>query len=331
MSVFDELAEELGRIDTSIKNLSLEEIDDVSAIPLKYMLATGGKHLRPVLCLICNRIVGGDYNQTDKAYLALELVHNGTLVHDDIIDDDRSRRGKPSMHAAFGHKRAVLAGDLLVGIGLKLATEIPNPDVWRILSAAAIKMIQGVTLQCSLRRKTTPLDSYLKMVYLKSASMFEASSLVGGILGNASQTQMDHLGVFGSYFGMAYQLRDDVAGIFLDEELGKPPGSDMVNGDPHLPFVLAMDSDAMPLSQRDYLLEVFQGGKIEPDLNKVRDIYMESGALSRSVSLITSYAEKAARSLDIFEPSSSKTKLLSLLDYFAGKRMKEELQVASIR
>jgi len=329
MSLFEELKEELDYINRAIESLPLSGVHEILGVPARYMLLMGGKRLRPLLCVLSAELVGGDYRKTEKAFLALELIHNGTLIHDDIIDEDLLRRGKPSVHVKFGGKRAVLTGDILLSLGLRYASETGNIEVVRVLSETASKMVQGVALQTFLRRRLVSEERYLEIAYLKSGAMFEASALLGGLLSTDRRDHIALLGELGKNFGVAYQIRDDIAGVFSDSSLGKPPGSDILNGDPNLPLIYAVSSGDISEGDRRYLMGLFEGGKGEMDIDRIRGIYIESGALGRSIKAMELFAEKSRESLEVFEESEAKRKLLSFLDYFY-KDFKPKKLLASI-
>ena len=315
MSIFEKLKEELGYINKAIESLPLDEIHEILKVPTRYMLFPGGKRLRPLLCVLSAEVVRGDYRKTEKAFLALELIHNGTLAHDDIIDEDLFRRGNPSVHVKFGGKRAILTGDILLNLGLRYALDTGELKVMRILSETASKMIQGVALQTSFRRKLISEDSYLRIAYLKSGAMFEASALLGGLMASDQCDRIASLGELGKNFGIGYQIRDDIAGIFSEEDLGKPPGSDILNGDPNLPLIYALDSEIQEEDRR-YLMDLFEGRGRGMDIERIRGIYLESGALKRSIKVMEAFAEKSRESLSGFEESDAKKKLLSFLNHF---------------
>lgn len=315
MSIFEELKEELSYINKAIESIPLDDIHEILEVPARYMLFLGGKRLRPLLCILSAKVVGGDYRKTKKAFLALEFIHNGSLIHDDVIDEDLFRRGNPSVHVKFGGKRAILTGDILLNLGLRYALDTGDLEVMRILSETASKMIQGVALQTFFRRKLVSENTYLRIAYLKSGAMFEASATLGGLMASDQRDPIASLRELGKNFGIAYQIRDDIAGIFSEKNLGKPPGSDIINGDPNLPLIYALDSE-IPEKDRRYLMDLFEGRVRGMDLERIRGIYLESGALKKSVESMDSFAARCKKSLEVFEEQEAKKKLLSFLDYF---------------
>jgi len=291
------------------------DIHSLLKVPAKYALLTGGKRLRPLICMLCAEVVEGDYRDTKDAFLALELIHNGTLVHDDIIDEDLSRRGRPSVHVEFDGKRAVLTGDILLSLGLKYATKTGNLDIVSWLSDTAMKMVQGVTLQTYYRRKITSASKYLNIAYLKSGSLFEAAAALGGLVGSGCGGASKRLADFGRNFGIAYQIRDDICGVYSDDETDLPR-SDMLNGDLTLPFIYALESEAMTGRDRDALVDMFLGRSRGLDEEEIKRIYEETGALDRSIEKMRGFAETGRESLNQFERNDSRECINYILDQY---------------
>jgi len=291
------------------------DIHSLLQIPAEYALLTGGKRLRPLICMLCAEVVGGDCRETKNAFLALELIHNGTLVHDDIIDEDLLRRGRPSLHEKFDGKRAVLTGDILLSLGLKYATKTGNLNIVSWLSDAAMKMVQGVTLQTYYRRRIAPVSKYLNIAYLKSGSLFEAAAALGGLVGCGRGGAAKKLADFGRNFGIAYQIRDDICGIFSvgETDLSR---SDMLNGDLTLPFIYAVDSESISGRDRNTLMDTFLGRTEGADEEEVKRIYEETGAIDRSIEKMKGYAEAGRESLKHFERTDSRDCIHYLLDQY---------------
>ena len=152
---FDErLGEKVDFVNEVLSDLDLSDVHPILETPAKYTLEGTGKRLRPMICMLCAELAGGEYRDTKDAFLALELIHNGTLVHDDIIDEDLFRRGNPSVQVKFDTKRAVLTGDALLSLGLRYASKTGNTEIVHILAETALKMVQGVALQTFFRRRS---------------------------------------------------------------------------------------------------------------------------------------------------------------------------------
>jgi octaprenyl-diphosphate synthase len=269
-----------------------------------------------MICMLCAEVVGGDYRDTREAFLALELIHNGTLVHDDIIDEDLFRRGTPSVQVKYDAKRAVLTGDALLSLGLKYASMTGNPQVVNMLAETALKMVQGVALQTFFRRQKVAENTYLKINYLKSGSLFECAAALGGIVSSDKQGDNDALSRFGRNFGDAYQIRDDICGVYAETEHDDLSRNDLLNGDVSLPLIYALESDLISKQDVSTLSMLYLGEKKTVDSEEVRRIYEESGALGRSIRKMKDYAREGTKCLEGFEDSRAKNLLIHLMDRY---------------
>jgi len=326
MSFIDELREKQEFINRVIEDLDFD-VHSLLEVPAKYTLLAGGKRLRPLVCMLCAEVVGGDYRETKDAFLALELIHNGTLVHDDIIDEDLFRRGSPSVHVKFDGKRAILTGDVLLSLGLKYATKTGNLSIVSWLSDAALKMVQGVVLQTYYRRKFVSEATYLNIAYLKSGSLFEAAAALGGLVGGDSGETVKSLAKFGRNFGLAYQIRDDICGVFSEDKTDELSRSDMLNGDLTLPFIYALDSESISDSDKNSMRDMFLGLREQIDDEEVQRIYEETGALDRSMEKMKGYAERGRESLNHIPMTEAGECINYLLDqyykYFSPRKKVE--------
>ncbi len=299
MSFVGELKEKREFINKVIEGLDFD-IHSLLEVPTKYALFVGGKRLRPLICMLCAEVVGGDFKETKEAFIALELIHNGTLVHDDIIDEDLFRRGSPSVHVKFGGKQAVLTGDVLLSLGLKYATKTADLHIVSWLSDTALRMVQGVVLQTYYRRKIVPEETYMNIAYLKSGSLFEAAAVLGGLIAGESGETVKRLASFGTNFGLAYQIRDDICGVFSEDKIDELSRSDILNGDLTLPFIYALESKSISDADRNTLMDTFLGRSEQIDDDEIQRIYEETGALGRSVEKMKGYDEQGRESLSQF-------------------------------
>ena len=266
--------------------------------PIKYSLSSKGKRLRPIICMLICEAFGGNYRNTTDAFIALELIHNGTLIHDDVIDDDNYRRGQNSVHTKFGNKRAILAGDTLLSLSLKYAIKTGKISIIEKLSDAAVKMVQGVATQTQLRGKVVSVQQYLDLAYYKSGSLFETAAVIGGLLNNIDDESISKISNFGKNFGLAYQIRDDVTDIMTNPV--SPTRSDISNGDISLPLIYALQSKSIGQSHHELLLKIFEGNMREYQESDVLRIYNETGALTKSIEKMECFAKESASYLETF-------------------------------
>jgi len=291
------IAKKIDFIKEVIETIDVEHVHPILKIPVKYSISTGGKRLRPLICTLCAEALGGDYRITKHAFLALELFHNGTLVHDDIIDEDRYRRGTPSTQTKFGEKRAVLTGDVLLSLGLVNAATTGKPEIVNWLSETSLKMVQGVALQTFYRRKFVSMEEYLHINYLKSGSLFEAAAAIGGLMVSDGLEKIKTLSLFGKAFGNAYQIRDDIYGVYCKEKSDDHVRSDILNGDISLPLIHALESELLTETDRETLKGLYKGLIRDPQPENIQRIYEETGAIEKSIATMKRFAEEGQRQL----------------------------------
>ncbi len=249
-------------------------------------------------------------------FLSLELIHNATLVHDDIIDEDLYRRGFPSLFSKFGIKKAVLTGDALLSLGLIHASKTGSPEIVKWLAETALKMVQGITLQNQSKRQMMSIEEYLHMNYLKSGSLFEAAAALGGIAGSDKRSDIDNLALFGKYFGNAYQIRDDIIDAFNPQDGENTPNNDLMNGDISLLLIYAVNSPDIHGPDKAALLSLYQGDSADLNIEFIRRVYKETGALQSSIDKMNEYAQKATDILIDFPDCDARGSLLDLMSQY---------------
>ncbi|MCW4051064.1 MAG: polyprenyl synthetase family protein [Candidatus Bathyarchaeota archaeon] len=322
--------EKLGFINETLKELDLSHIHPVLKITTGYAISSGGKRLRPLITTLCAEMVGGDYREARDAFLALELIHNATLVHDDIIDEDLYRRGVPTVHIEYGVKKAVLTGDALLSMGLMYAARTGKPSIVNWLSETALKMVQGIAVQSQKKRQLMSVDEYLHMNYLKSGSLFEAAAALGGVVGSDEPSDIKRLSEFGKYFGNAYQIRDDIMDAFTQDGSDRSSTNDLLNGDISLLLIYALESEKATEEDKSKLLVLYRGESDILDVDEIRRIYEETGALEMSICKMKEYSDKAGMVLDGFSDCDAKASLMVLLEQY-NSEFASQLQTVSVR
>ena len=185
--------------------------------PLRYA-CEGGKRIRPLLLLLSMEAVhatnGSGSHVAEDVFMAgsaIELLHTESVIHDDIIDEERLRRGKPSFHVKYGYNSSVLTADFVLGIILNIGSKMNNSRVMSELSSAATKMSEGEMMEIRFaKHNDITEDEYIKVIEHKTASLFEASTKIGAILGGGQEDQIHALGNYGNLLGIAYQIHDDL-------------------------------------------------------------------------------------------------------------------------
>ncbi|MCP4550818.1 MAG: polyprenyl synthetase family protein [Bacteroidetes bacterium] len=201
--------------------------------PITYTLALGGKRIRPVMALLACDIFGGEYAKVIYPAMGIEIFHNFTLLHDDIMDDAPMRRGKETVCRKWDSNIAILSGDTLYAMAYKYIAQTDSvylPHILDVFNKTAIEVCEGQQFDMNYEtQKNVSIQDYLNMIRLKTAVFLGASLKIGAIIGGASQANIDNIYCFGEYIGMAFQLQDDLLDVFGDEsKFGKQTGGDII-------------------------------------------------------------------------------------------------------
>jgi octaprenyl-diphosphate synthase len=248
--IFELVKKDLERVEREISLESVASVDAVTTIS-RYLQDGGGKRLRPILVLLAAQLVGGVSDGAIRMAAVVEMIHAATLVHDDVIDIARTRRGRPSSNTIWGNHTCVLAGDWLYMQAFQIALRERNFHVLDLLIALTQMMVEGelLQLQCIGKIHISEAD-YMELVDRKTASLFSACARLGALMGGADETTEARLGEFSWNLGIAFQLVDDVLDFTSNEKvLGKPVGSDLREGKVTLPLIYALE-DADPEDQQ---------------------------------------------------------------------------------
>ena len=288
-----------------------------------------GKGLRPTLCLLACEAVGGDYRLALPAAAAIELAHNFSLIHDDIQDGDRERRHRPTVWAIWGLAQAINAGDsmhLLSGIALHRLTDrgvsaAKTLAVSRVLAEACIEMIEGQYLDLSFEnRLDIGVDAYLEMSGKKTGAMIEASIHIGALLGTDDLETTDRLCRFGRKLGVAFQMQDDLLGIWgQHEKTGKPLGADIRRRKKTLPVVCAFERAEG--ADKENLLAIYRRPNVsDVDVDTVLAIFDKVGAREYTQAMGDSFRRQGVRLLErLTVAERSRRALGELADFLVAR------------
>src|SRR5579862_6575082 len=233
---------DLDRVEREIGLESVASVDVVTTIG-RYLHDGGGKRLRPILLLLSSRLAGSFRDAAVRLAAVVEMIHAATLVHDDVIDSAKTRRGRPSSNAMWGNHTCVLAGDWLYMQAFQMALRERNFHVLDLLIALTQMMVEGELLQLERIGKIDVSEAdYMELVDRKTASLFSACARLGALMGGAGDAAEARLGEFAWNLGIAFQLVDDVLDFTAREKvLGKPVGSDLREGKVTLPLIYALE------------------------------------------------------------------------------------------
>lgn len=284
----------------------------------QYVISSGGKRLRPALCIMSYGAVGGkDMMKPVKVGAAFEIIHSATLVHDDINDQGEIRRGRKTLHKEYTVSKAIIAGDYMFAMGFRLlATEAPQ-IVDYIVDASA-SMGAGEFVQKDFEHASSVTeDDYIEIITGKTAKLFEASSKSGAAVANADGAMLEALGNFSHYIGLAFQIVDDTLDVTGDpHNTGKAVGTDLIEGKPTLPVIYAMqDPDKGPR-----LIELFEKADVTTDdVAEALELIRSTDSVDRCLSKAREYVDEAVGYMDSVPDSIYKDALLDLASYIVSR------------
>ena len=273
--------------------------------PGTYILNSGGKRLRPLLVLLSAKAVGGTFKNSYNAAAAVEMLHNFTLVHDDIMDNADKRRGRLTLHKKYDHNTAILAGDSLLSVAYEYLLKDCNGNTRELISSfthGLIEVCEGQSMDTDFEsRKNVSLSDYLIMIKKKTAAMAEMCCRIGAILGGGSSVQVSALGNYGLNLGIAFQIQDDLLDISADEKkFGKTIGGDLVEGKKTFLFLEALEKSKG--EDRKQLLQIIERKGIKRNqVLKYKQLYEKLGVLDDARKQIQVYTKKALNSIKILD------------------------------
>ena len=234
-----------GYLDDFIKlfNDSLSHTDGLLSQVLEHIRSRGGKRMRPMLILLIAKNYGGISSVTQHSAVGLELLHTASLVHDDVVDESKERRGQASVNAEYNNKVAVLVGDYVLSTALLNVALTNNTHIVQSLAELGRTLSNGEILQLSnIQNSEFSEEVYYEVIKMKTAALFEACCEIGAMSANATEEDLEKAKSFGRNLGIMFQIRDDIFDYYDSKEIGKPTGNDMTEGKLTLPVLYALNS-----------------------------------------------------------------------------------------
>ena len=303
----------------AVNALILERMDsDVKLIPqlAAYLIAAGGKRIRPLLLLASTSLFNGDMNRAYKLAASVEFIHTATLLHDDVVDESSERRGKETANLVFGNQASVLVGDFLFSRAFELMTEDGSLDVLRILSRASSIIAEGEVMQLTTTNNIeTTMDDYIEVIKSKTAALFAAACEVGPVIADAGYNASKAMRDYGMNMGIAFQIADDTLDYSSKSEtLGKNIGDDFREGKMTAPIIYALENAAP--EERDFWKRVIaEQNQTDSDFEKARDIFEQRSIMQKCDALATAYKNKAIDALSDIDNSDLKSLLEDLAEF----------------
>jgi len=307
--IFDLLRDDLVALEDEFGQDTVSGVEAITEIG-EYLRAGGGKRIRPALLLLSAKLVDYQGRGAVRLGAVVEIIHTATLVHDDIIDEAKTRRGRPAANTQWGNSKCVLAGDWLYMQAFKIAVQERNFRILDTLIELTQQMVEGELLQMEKLGKLITLDEHFDLIYRKTACLFSVCMRLGGILGNATPQQEEALAKYGHDLGMAFQIVDDVLDLTASENvLGKPVASDLREGKVTMAVIHALQHCTPE-----------EKAKIETILRdrafngvthaQILDILHRYGSVEAASSRAAQYADSARKSICTFPDSEIKRALL---------------------
>lgn len=292
-----------------------------------HLIMHGGKRLRPYMLMETCQMMGGNAAQAVVVAGTVEMIHNFSLVHDDIMDNDDTRHGVDTTHKKYGSSLAILAGDTLFSKAYQTLANAELPatvcaSLVSQISDACVDICEGQWLDISMSAsdEIPPPSDYLLMIRKKTSALFEASCAMGAICANATSTDVENAAVFGQNLGIAFQITDDLIGVAGDSSITKKPvGNDIREGKKSLPILMALESAGS--KDRDMIMSVFGNKQSTAEQTRnVVTIIQRLGIEDAVRSRAASYADAARRALKTYQ-GEHHNNLLSLLDFVVKRRL----------
>lgn len=286
-----------------------------------YIVSGGGKRLRPLLAILSSKALGYKGNDHTMAAAFVEFIHTATLLHDDVVDESDMRRGKATANEAFGNAASVLVGDYIYTRSFQMMTSLGSLKILALMSEAVNVIAEGEVQQLiNCNDPSTSEESYMQVIYSKTARLFESATQIGAILNDASDEIETALQNYGKYLGTAFQLIDDVLDYTADgKEMGKNVGDDLAEGKPTLPLIYAMHNGTE--EQRQVIHDAIEKANGMEKLDYILEAMKQTGSLEYTTKLAHIEADKAIAELSILPESEYKQALIALA-HLAVKRNK---------
>ena len=304
-------------IEAEINNISYLKDPENLYSPIEYTMELGGKRIRPILLLISYQLFNDNFERAFSPAKAIELFHNFTLLHDDIMDKAPLRRGKITVHKKWNNNIAILSGDVMMIHAYQLLAQVESKylkSILNIFNKAAIEVCEGQQWDMDFESKDdVPLIDYMQMIEFKTAVLLAASLKIGAVLADAKKKDQKHLYEFGLNMGIAFQLKDDLLDVFGTSKLfGKKIGGDILANKKTFLYLKALQISDLSTKlklKKLYISENENDTKVE----KVKKIFVDLNIKKHTLDLMKSYYIKAMKHLDAID-SDKKSPLIDFAD-----------------
>ncbi|MEJ8598658.1 polyprenyl synthetase family protein [Riemerella anatipestifer] len=296
-----------------------------SKVPLldkvtRFIVTTKGKQMRPMFVFLCAKLVGDVNEKTYRGASMIELIHTATLVHDDVVDESFKRRNFFSINALWKNKIAVLVGDYLLSKSVLLSTDNKDFDLLSVISTTIREMSEGELLQLEKARKLDITEEvYYEIIRQKTATLIAACCEIGVLSNGVDETMAKKMRDFGTYTGMAFQIKDDLFDYLSKNIIGKPVGIDIKEQKMTLPLIYTLKNANE--KDRKYYFDTIKRYNHNPKrVKELIDFVKQSGGLDYAIGVMKDFQQKAKDILEEFPDSEAKTSLNLMLDYVVERK-----------
>lgn len=293
--------------------------------PIEYTLASGGKRLRPQLVLLAAEMFGGKEKEVLPAALAIEVFHNFTLLHDDVMDKAAVRRGRPTVHVRWNDNTAILSGDQMVIEAYKLLSNVPAdrlPQTLRLFNKMATEICEGQQYDMEFEtRDQVSIEEYMHMIRLKTSVLLATALKIGAYIAGASETQQQALYEYGINIGLAFQIQDDILDVYGDPEtFGKAIGGDICcNKKTYMLLTALQRADEATRAELEHWLQIQD--KPDEKIRAVTDIYTRTGAREVCETVMQLHTHEALSQLDALPQNDATEQLRKLAEKLAIRKV----------
>lgn len=287
----------------------------------RFIVTTKGKQMRPMFVFLCAKLVGDVNEKTYRGGSMIELIHTATLVHDDVVDESFKRRNFFSINALWKNKIAVLVGDYLLSKSVLLSTDHKDYDLLSVISRTIREMAEGELLQLEKARKLDITeDVYYEIIRQKTATLIAACCEVGVLSNDADEILAKKMKDFGTFTGMAFQIKDDLFDYQTSNIIGKPVGIDIKEQKMTLPLIHSL-KNASPEDYKKYFNTIKRYNNDNKKVRELVEFVKSSGGMDYAITVMKDYQQKALDILSDFPDSDAKKSLQLMLDYVINRKL----------
>lgn len=313
-SIQQNIAQDLSKLNDIIKNV-LESNSALMNQIVTNFLESKGKQIRPILVILSGRFFGETNEKVLNAGAAIELLHNATLIHDDVIDESKERRGQPTINRIWDNHISVLVGDFFVSAALHCAVQTGNHKITAVLSRLGRELSLGEINQIdNARQHNINENTYFDIIKSKTASLFKCCVEVSGYVNNANEKELADLMAFTELLGLCFQIKDDIFDYFEDKNIGKPTGNDLREGKVTLPLIYALSKENA--ENQAEMLHIIKKNELSSDeIATLIDFAKKEGGIEYAYATMERLRDEAFAILDAYPEKSVTEDFKALFNY----------------